>query len=239
MTKTQLIRGGVAAAAVAALLVVAHLVFLPVDASWGTNRILHHVWQGAVGLAAVGGGVWVLWPRPKPRRRNEQRDAARRRLIGLAVLVVAAVALVTAMELRRIQAGRSYLDPAIPQLQAIGRAIEAYAGAHEGERPEAIGDLVPQYLGREALYFPHRSGPAEALPPEAEGEAGYSYHLAQQRVTPAASGAPEGRRPDIVAFLEPGLTWSAQPVVLTGRGTVRLVGGDLVGAVEAPAPAGE
>ncbi|MCX5684318.1 MAG: hypothetical protein NT049_11620, partial [Planctomycetota bacterium] len=68
MTRTKAIWFAVIAAASAAALLVAHLL-MPIDASWSVNHYLHDGWQALVGLGGAGGMVWLMWPRPKARRR--------------------------------------------------------------------------------------------------------------------------------------------------------------------------
>ena len=93
MTKKQAIGFLILGVVVAAVLLVAHLL-MPFPGSWTLNRILHHVWEWLAVLAAAGGIVWLMWPRPKPRRRDEHREQARRRFIALVATVLAAVILV-------------------------------------------------------------------------------------------------------------------------------------------------
>ena len=120
-----------------ALLVAAH-VAMPIRRSWTVNRILHYVWEGAAGAAAIGGVVWLMWPRPKARRRDHEREQARRRFIALAGAVLAVVGLVVFAEIHRDMASSRRLDgPAVEDLQAIGRALDVYASDHDGKRPES------------------------------------------------------------------------------------------------------
>ena len=130
----------------AAVLITGHLM-MPVRGSWTLNRILHHAWEGATAAAAIGAVVWLMWPGPKPRRRDALREQARRRFIAVVGTVLAAVILVVFAEIHREMASRNRLGgKAVEDIRAIGRAIEAYAAEHDGKRPEVPADLVPNYL---------------------------------------------------------------------------------------------
>jgi len=218
-----------------AVLVAAHLV-LPIHGSWTLNRVLHYVWEGATGAAVIGGVVWLMWPRPKARRRDHQREQARRRFIALVASVLAAVILVVFAEIHREMASRSRLSgQAVEDIQAIGRAIEAYAADHDGKRPESPADLVPKYLPAERLYYLYRTGPDEADPPAdptGEGAEEPSYALVKQ--PPPRPDARETRltEPRLRAYLRPGHAWAPLTVVLTKDGRTRVAGEDEVRAFE-------
>ena len=225
MTKKQAWWMVAIGAAVTATMVLVHLQ-LPIDQSWRTNRILHHVWQVAACLAAAGGVTWLLWPRPKASRRDIDREMARRRIIGVGVVVVAAVGLIVFSEFHREGSTRHQLTgPATEGLRAIGQALEAYAKDHAGARPAAIQDLVPKYIGAARLFYPYRAGPV-AVEPRGEFKPDMlSYALA--KAPPAADSR---RRPEttIVAYLRPGNGWAPLTAVLEKDGRVAVVGEDEV-----------
>jgi len=187
------------------------------------------------GLAAVGGVVWIMWPRPKPRRRDVQREQARRRVIALVGCVVVAVALAVFAEVRRDAASRARLkeaeDGAVADLQAIGKALDAYAAEHDDEAPEEITALSPTYLDRHHLYYPYRHGPAKVPPPEADNDRDVeppTYILA--RTLPRRDGKPPAD--PVRAYLRPGHAWAPLTVVLERGGACRVVGEDRVAGYE-------
>jgi len=219
-------------AVLAAGVIVAHLLLPAASASWTVNRILHHACEGVAGLAAVGGGVWIMWPRPKPRRRNVQRDQARRRVFALAGVILTAVALAVFAELRREAANRDRLcGAAFDDLRAVGKALDDYAADHDGETPEDITALSPTYLDREGLYYRYRHGPAEV--PPAEADAGRdaeppTYALARRMLRR------DGKPPTdpVRAYLRPGHAWAPLTVVLERGGECCVVGEDRVAGYE-------
>ena len=218
-----------------AVLIAAHL-GLPIRGSWTYNRILHHVWEGATAAAAVGGIVWLMWPRPKPRRRDELREQARRRFIVLVGTVLAAVILGVFAEMHREMASRRRLrGRAIEDIQAIGRAIDAYAADHDGKRPESPADLVPKYLPAGRFYYAYRSGPDETAPPAdptADGPEEPSYALVKQ--PPPRPDARDTRpaEPPLLAYLRPGHAWAPLTVVLKKDGRADVAWEDEVRAFE-------
>ena len=240
------------AAAVAAALAAAHLA-LPVQAGWQTNRLLHYGWMAAVVLGTAGGIVWLMWPRPKARRRDFDRAAARRRVIGVGAVVLAAVAFIIFGEMHREVASRKYLEPAaVEDLQAIAQALGAYAAEHGGARPAAIEALVPTYLAPARLYFAYRRGPASVEPPQPVAESG-----GEGAAAPASSGPGPGtgqgateppsyalvrqlpgsantkRSPaDIVAYLRPGNAWAPLTVIVEESGRGQVVSDDAVRTFE-------
>jgi len=235
VTKKQAI-GFLAIGVIAAAAFVAAHLMLPIRASWTLNRVLHYVWEGGAAAAAVGGIVWLMWPRPKARRRDEQREQARRRFIALAATVLVAVVLVVLAEVRREMASRRRLEgKAVEDLQAIGRAIQAYADDHGGKRPEASADLVPDYLPAGRLYYAYRSGPEPAAPPAeptADGAEEASYALVKPpppRPDAKVTRAPE---PRLLAYLRPGHAWAPLTVVLTKDGRTHVAGDDEVRTFE-------
>ena len=235
MTKKQAIWFLAIGIVAAAVLVAAHLA-LPIHGSWTLNRVLHHVWEGAAAAAVIGAVVWLMWPRPKARRRDAEREQARRRFICLVAGVLAAVILVVFAEIRREMASRSRLSgPAVQDIQAIGRAIEAYAADHDGKRPESPADLVPKYLPADRLYYVYRAGPDEADPPAdptGEGAEGPSYALVKQPLPRPGAKDTRLTEPRLRAYLRPGHAWAPLTVVLTKDGRARVVGEDEVRAFE-------
>jgi hypothetical protein len=252
MTGKQPIGFAVIAAAAAAVLVVLHLV-LPINASWQVNRILHYAWMALVALATAGGIVWLMWPRPKARRRDFDRAAARRRVIGVGAVVVAAVALIIFGEAHRDDASRKYLEPAAAEdLQAIAQALGAYAAEHGGARPAAIEALVPKHLAPARLYFAYRRGPVSVEPPQPAAESGGEGAAAPAPSGPgtgAGQGAPSPpayahvrqlpgsantkRSPaDIVAYLRPGNAWAPLTVIVEEDGRGQVVSEDAVRTFE-------
>jgi len=212
--------------------VVAHLLLPTASASWTVNRILHHACEAVAGLAAVGGVVWIMWPRPKPRRRDVQRDHARRRVFALAGVILTAVALAVFAEMRRENASRTRLeDVARGNLLVIGKALDAYAADHAGEAPKTITALSPKYLDRQGLYYRHRLGPAEVPPPPADDGRDAeppTYALARRMLRR------DGRPPadPVRAYLRPGHAWAPLTVVLERGGECRIVGEDRVAGYE-------
>jgi len=221
-------------AVLAAGVIVAHLLLPTASASWTVNRVLHHVCEGVAGLAAVGGVVWTMWPRPKPRRRDVQREHARRRVLALVGCVVAAVALTVFAEMHREAASRTRLEAAaFGDLQAIGQALEAYAADHGGERPEQIVALAAEaYLDPKHLYYDYRHGPAEVPPPGAnEGRDAEPPTYAVARTLPRRDGKPPSD--PVRAYLIPGHAWAPLTVILEAGGRCRVVGQDRVAGFEA------
>lgn len=215
----------------ATALVVAHL-FLPApSASWTLNRILHHVCEGVGGLAAVGGIVWIMWPRPKPRRRDAQRDEARHRVFALVGCVLLAVGFAVFAEMHRDAAARGRLKgAAFADLQAIGKALDAYAADHDGETPKEITALVPAYLDRQGLYYRYRLGPSPTPPPAEAGQEAESPTYVLAHTLPRRDNQPP--RDPVRAYLRPGHAWAPLTVVLErGRGC-HIVGEDRVAGLE-------
>lgn len=229
MTKAQVLWLVAVGVVVAAALVTAHLV-MPFEQTWAVNRIVHHGWEAVAGLAAAGGIVWMWWPRPAARRRDEQRLQAHRRVIAMGAVVLAGVILVVFAEVHRDLASRDRLGAsAVADLEAIGKALDAYAADHDGAEPAALGDLAPKYLEAARLYYVYRHGPAEAPPPaaavaEAPAEAP-SYAIARIRLAPDAKKRPETR---LRAYLRPGLAWAPLTAVLGKDGKAHVAGDDEV-----------
>jgi len=232
MTRRQAYGLSAMAAVAAVAFVLLHLA-LPVNADWPTNRLLHHAWQGAVALGAAGGITYVMWPRPKPSRRDEWRSQARRRTIALPALVVAAVILVVFAEVRREAVTRSRLGGlAAENLRAIAGALDAYAADHDGARPESLQELVPAYLRADRLDYPYRRGPVASSPaPGAEEPPAFA--LAKE---PPPADTKQRRPTRIVAYLRPGNAWAPMTVVLEQGGNVRITGEDLVKPFEETGP---
>ena len=232
MTKKQAIWASVIGVAVAAALVLAHW-NLPVDASWRTNRVLHYSWQGLVGLVAVASIVWLFWRRPKAARRDLDREIARRRVIGMGVVVVAAVILAIFGEVRRELVTRRVLEGlATQELHAVSEALTDYERDHGGAMPARIEDLVPKYLEPSRLSYAYRAGPIPIPPPDASDEAdAVKPSFALAKVVPSLDERRRGGN-RIVAYLRPGQAWAPLTVVLEKDGKVQIVGEDIVGPYE-------
>ena len=125
MTRKKAIWFAAIAGTSAAAILVVHLL-LPIDAGWAANRYLHYGWLAITLLAAAGGMVWLMWPRPRARRRDFDRAAARRRVIGVGGVIMAAVFLVIFGELQREAQSRALLEKAaMGDLQAVAKALAA------------------------------------------------------------------------------------------------------------------
>ncbi|MBM4017905.1 MAG: hypothetical protein FJ288_06170 [Planctomycetes bacterium] len=230
MTPRQTLVLAAIAAAAAAALVGLHLA-LPVTAAWQTNRILHYAWMAAAGLAAAGGIVWLMWPRPRQRRRDFDRAAARRKVVGLGAVVIVAIGVVVFGEMHAEVASRKYLEPEAAQdLQAVAQALAAYAADHGGARPAAVEALAPKYLDPARLHYAYRRGPARSGPPAPDAAEAPSYAIVRE--LPGATGAKrsDGR---IVAYLRPGQAWARLTVILEEGGRWATVGEDAVRTYEA------
>ena len=230
MTQRQTVILIVIVAAVAVGVVVGHLLLPVASCSWTVNRILHYACEGVAVVGAAGGIAFAMWPRPKPRRRDVQREQARRRVLVLLVCVVVAVGLAVFAELRREAVSRNRLSgQACADLEAIGKAIDAYAADHDGEHPDAIQDLVPTYLDPSGRYYAYRVGPKETPPPEAGPDAPPPAYALVERL-PRRDGKPHAD--PVLAYLIPGHAWAPLTVVLEeGRGC-RVVGDDRVAGYE-------
>jgi len=202
MTGKQPIWVAVIAGASAAVLLAAHIL-LPIEAGWAANRYLHYGWQAIVLLATAGGVVWLMWPRPRARRRDFDRAAARRRVMGVAGVIMAAVFLIIIGELHREARSRGLLEKAaIPDLQVIGKALAAYAADHAGARPKTVDELVPKYLDADRLYYAYRDGPVRVAPPAVEAKAAGPPGADQSG--PAAEGTSGATQAGPVAAAPPG-----------------------------------
>jgi len=223
MTKMRLVWTMGAGAAVLAILIVAYAM-LPIQASWKVNRVLHHGLQAAGSVAALAGVAWALWPRHQARRRDVAREEAHRRLIAIAVLIVAAVAWVAMAEVWRDRVTRRFLEPAREDLAALGKALETYAAEHEGAKPAEVETLVPAYLERSHLYYIYRDGPSESGPPAEGGEPSYAL------VKPKIQKPGQSRPPELpfVVYLRPGNAWAALTVVSDKAGRTHVVDDDRV-----------
>ena len=232
MTKKQAVWASVIDVAVAAALVLVHGT-LPVDAGWRTNRVLHYSWQGLVGLVAVGAVIWLLWRRPKAARRDLDRQIARRRVIGMGAIVVAAVILAIFGEVRRELVTRRVLEGlATQELHAVSEALAVYERDHGGAMPARIEDLVPKYLEPGRLSYAYRAGPIPIPPPDASDETdAVQPSFALAKVMPSLDERRRGGN-RIVAYLRPGQTWAPLTVVLEKDGKVQIVGEDVVGPFE-------
>jgi hypothetical protein len=231
MTRRQALTLIPIGAVLAVAVIVAHLLLPTASASWTVNRILHHVCEAVAGLAAVGGIAWIMWPRPKPRRRDAQREEARRRVFALVGCVVTAVALAVFAEMHRESASRSRLTAACDDLRRVGEALDAYAADHDGEMPKEVTALVPAYLDRAALYYAYRDGPAEVPPPPVDaGEDASPPTYALPLRLPRRDGKPPAD--PVVAYLRPGHAWAPLTVVLERSGKCRIVGEDRVAGYE-------
>jgi len=227
MTKKHVI-WAVAIGAVAFVgLILLHLA-LPIDATWHTSRLLHLLWQVLAGLIGIGAVVWMMWPRPKAPRRDEDRLRARRKVVGVGIAIVVAVGLVVFGEMRREIAGRSQLlaGPAMADLEAIGKALGDYAKDHAGAKPATIDELVPKYLQPCNLYYPFRDGPTPLTAPAEMGQGSPppSYALAKQIIVDTKTH-PE---PRFIAYLRPGMAWAPLTAALGKMGNVEVVGEEIV-----------
>jgi len=233
MTKKQAVWASVIGVAVAAALVLVHGT-LPIDAGWRTNRVLHYSWQGLVGLVAIGAVIWLLWRRPKAARRDLDRQIARRRVIGMGVVVVAAVILAIFGEVRRdfVTTHRFLEGLATQELPLISKALTDYERDHGGAMPARIEDLVPKYLEPSRLSYAYRAGPIPIPPPDASDEAdAVKPSFALAKVVPSIDERRRGGN-RIVAYLRPGNAWAPLTVVLEKDGKVQIVGEDVVGPYE-------
>jgi len=236
MTGKQAVWFAIIAGVSAAVLLAAHIL-LPIEAGWAANRYLHYGWQATVLLATAGGVVWLMWPRPRARRRDFDRAAARRRVIGVAGVIMAAVFLIIFGELHREAQSRALMEKAaMPDLQAIGKALAAYAADHAGARPKSVEELVPKYLDAGRLYYAYRSGPVQVAPPAAEtkGEGAPpaapsgltlppSYAVVKE--TPGTAGIKKSPTA-VTAFLRSGNAWAPLTAVVEENGQCRVVSED-------------
>jgi hypothetical protein len=250
MTRKQAIVFAAIAAAAAVALTVVHLL-LPINAGWAVNHYLHYGWQALIALAGVGGGVWLMWRRPRAKRRDFDRAAARRRVIGVAGIVLAAVFLIIFGELHREAESRVLLDKVVlPDLQVIAKALTAYAADHQGARPKSIEELAPQYLDAGRLYYVYRNGPvmsekpaegkkepgevptakAEGMPvPAAPAGPPPSYAIVKE--TPGTAGVKKSPTA-VLAYLRPGNAWAPLTAVVEENGQCRVVSEDNVRTFE-------
>lgn len=222
MTRKHVIGLGVVGAVVAAGLIVLHT-FLPTDASWSVNRILHYAWLAAVVLAAGGAVVWLMWPRPKAARRDIGREQARRRVIALIVVPVVALGLVIFGEMRRDLATRAQLrEAASPPLQHIFQAVAQYKADHGSAVPPTIEALAPRYLEAEALHYAFHGGPARAAA-EIGASDPVSFGLAREYPTTADRGPPPT---PYVAYLRPGQAWASLTIAVDSAGVCQVIAED-------------
>jgi len=241
MVKKQAIWLAIIAGA-AAVVLLALFLMMPINASWSTNRLLHYLWEGVVAAAALGGILWLVWPRAKARRKDEDRERARRRVYCMLGVVVLAVGLVLFAEMRRESLTRAMLGDtsggkphefAMADLDAIAKALADYAAANAGARPASLDDLVSgKYLDRARLFYAYRDGPTpvEAPPPGAAAQP--SYVLV--KILPVSADAGRGRREDtpLSAYLHSGCGWAQLTAALYRDGTVRVTGDDVARMVE-------
>lgn len=223
MTKKRLVWTMGAAAAVLAILVVAYA-RLPIQTSWKVNRVLHHGLQAAGGAAALAAVAWALWPRHPARRRDLAREEAHRRLLAVAVLIVAAVAWVAVAEVWRDRVTHRFLEPAREDLAAVAKALAAYAADHSGARPDSIATLAPAYLEHSRLYYIYRDGPSVSGPPAEGREPSYAL------VKPKIQKPGQSRQTDLpfVVYLRPENAWAALTVVSDKAGRTYVVDDDRV-----------
>jgi hypothetical protein len=223
MTRNRLIWLAAIAGAAAVAMVLVYLVALPIDASWRTNRILHHVWQGVVGLAAVGGGVWTMWPRDTGSRRDVARKEAHRKVYGLLGLTVMAVGLVITSEIRLDLVTRTQLESAAQQdLATLAAALHRYEAEHPGAEPDSFEALVPAYLRPESLRYVYRNGPVAAA---ADENVPPSFALAKDMPGARERKIPESR---ILAYLRPGNAWAPLTAVIDKDGRFEVIAEDRV-----------
>jgi hypothetical protein len=241
MTRKKAIWFAVIAAALAAALLVAHLL-LPIDAAWSVNHYLHYGWQVLVVLGFAGGLVWLMWPRPKAKRRDFDRAAARRRVIGVAGVVMGAVFLIIFGELHREAASRKPLEAAgFGDLQAVAKALAKYAADHGNARPKSIEELTPQYLDAGRLYYAYRSGPVasetgaggskDAVQPDGAKADGPAPSYALVKEVPGTAGIKKSPT-DIMAYLRPGNAWAPLTAAVDESGQCRVISEDNVRSFE-------
>ncbi|MCX5685377.1 MAG: hypothetical protein NT049_17100, partial [Planctomycetota bacterium] len=179
--------------------------------------------------------VWLLWPRPKARRRDEDRAAARRRVIGVAGVILAAVFLIIVGELQREARSRGILEKAgFGDLQAIAKALADYAKDNQGARPKSIEELAPKYLDAGCLYYEFRNGPV-AIPKVAPAKkesteaaaapAPPSYAFVKE--APGTAGIKK-LPTAVMAYLRPGNAWAPLTAVIEENGECRVVSEDNV-----------
>lgn len=231
MTKNQVWWLAGIGAAIIAVFAVVHGVLLPMDDGWRVSRIVHQVWLGVVVLAAGGGITWVFWPRGKPRRRDEERLRAQRRVISILAIAIAAVIVVVVGEVRRETSTRAFLaGAATADMQAIAKALDAYAADHGGKPPEDVTELTPQYLEPSRLYYVYRRGPLATQPPDDPTAEPPTFALAKE---PPATEEKKKQQPNrITAYLRPGCAWAPMTVVLEKDGQIRITGEDAVRTFE-------
>jgi hypothetical protein len=210
--------------AMAALLITAHCL-MPVNRSWQFNRVLHYIWLGVTGLACAGGVAFILWPRAKLPRRDQERQRARDRIISLIIVVVGTFAIIAFGEVRRDRVCRTYLASAVEDMGALHGALAAYQSDHGGAMPEKLTDLVPKYLPAGGLYYEFRNGPAPAPKPtmiDPEGEEP-SYLLTKKLLGTAASRGDMVENP-VLVFQRPGQGWVSLVAGLNTSGETGLIG---------------
>jgi hypothetical protein len=227
MTRKHLIILAVVAVVAAVALVVLHVELLPMNASWRTNRVLHYAWQGLAVLAAAGGGLWTLWPRPTGARKDKARMEARRRVYGLVGIVVIAVLVVVYSEVRRESLSHLVLQAdAEPALKTITAALDRYKAEHAGANPKSIKDLAPNYLAAGALQYPSSYGPrADATGSAAEPSFGLATEMPGTRGNRSAAD-------EYLIYLRPGYSWAPLTAVIDKQGQFRIVADDMVNAFE-------
>ena len=224
MTRGQRIGMIAVGVATAAILITAHCL-MPINRSWQFNRVLHYIWLAVTGLACAGGVAFILWPRAKLQRRDQERQRARDRIISLIIVVVGTFAIVAFGEVRRDRVTRTYLDSAIADMGTIGKALEAYKADHAGAMPEKLSDLVPKYLPAGGLYFEFRNGPLAAPKPttiDPDGEEP-SYLVAKRLLGTSASRGDVVEN-QVLVYQRPGQGWASLVAGLSISGGTGLVG---------------
>jgi hypothetical protein len=230
MTRKHLIILAIAAVVAAAALLAVNMQLLPMNTSWGTNRLLHYVWEILAVLAAIGGGVWTLWPRNTGARKDKARLEAQRRVYGLVGIVVVTVLLMVYGEVRRESLSRLILETdAGPALKTISAALDQYAADHGGATPKSIEDLAPKYLKAGDLQYPEKYGPRTQDSVEGVAPAAPSYALAVE-IPDVRSNRPA--LPEYRAYLRPGHAWAALTAVVDKSGQVEIVSDDSVNRFE-------
>jgi hypothetical protein len=240
MTKKQLIGLVIAAAGATAILVVVHLL-MPFHATWGINRLLHYAWTGVAVVGAVGGITFLLWPRHKARRKDEDRIRAQRKVYGLLIVVVLLVGLIILGEMHRENLSRTLLsEVALTDLDAIHKALADYAAAHKGARPATLADLCAASpddasppLAPEHLYYAYRDGPFKEAPPAADVAEKPEPSYVLVKIAPPTPDSP--RKTDgggTSAYLRSGSAWAPLTAVLTEDGRAYVTGDDAVRGYE-------
>jgi hypothetical protein len=215
MSKKQAIGLAIIGVVVTAVLVVLHL-FMPLNQSWTMNRILHYAWEAVAAGSAIGAGVWLMWPRTKARRKDEDRIRAQRKVFGMLGATVLLVGLILFAEMHREATTQRLLGEAQSDLKAIQSGLILYARDHSGARPETLAVLVPKYLDREHLFYVYRDGAMRSPPPSPDTDlttAELSYGVVKI-IPPATESAKKREQTAVSAYLHSGHAWAPLTAVI-------------------------